>query len=525
MNENEEYEIQGYQELYEDIDDFKEYDNALVESEKVYKESLPKVVLDYVKSAEEVSHYNAIPASISYFTILGNICKDFVHIPNGRNHEDVRVHFCWVQTSGTGKSTLWNFVEGVSDAVFDKINQEGTHPPFIDPDTKVGGKRFDEAHPNGLPLMDNDGFPIKFNTFSVIDYTDSSLIGKFDQHMTEEGEKEFKRRAGVLEGMGLAHWDEFEYSGIFKQSQHKENSIVYLNTLMNSLAGKSWIISKALDSQEGRIMNCYAMRSVFATTYPPNNINQVMAEKGVLQRMLLYIWEVPAYKQHEMRLKQYAKSGTIEDVDTPVETFSDEMFEIYKELRKKYYQNGGNPLLTIEYTDEYRSSLMEAYRQLLGEMRGVPEKVTKLASTFLSRIMVTLMKVSTLCCIAETLERKEEDRFKVTGDNVRSAGLIVRQCYKTLLEWLERSLRSKKPVSAKAGENYKTMFTEAYEGMKKDDKGYVNKKMYMLEARNKLKLSRSQTYEVYNKYGKGYFEEIKEGRSFYIRIKKTGDEE
>ena len=90
---------------------------------------------------------------------------------------------------------------------------------------------------------------------------------------------------------------------------------------------------------------------------------------------------------------------------------------------------------------------------------------------------------------------------------------------------LERSLRSKKPVSAKAGENYKTMFTEAYEGMKKDDKGYVNKKMYMLEARNKLKLSRSQTYEVYNKYGKGYFEEIKEGRSFYIRIKKTGDEE
>ena len=56
------------------------------------------------------------------------------------------------------------------------------------------------------------------------------------------------RIAGQLEGNGLAHWDEFEYSGIFKQSQHKENSIVYLNTLMNSLAGESWIISKALTS-------------------------------------------------------------------------------------------------------------------------------------------------------------------------------------------------------------------------------------------------------------------------------------
>jgi ABC-type siderophore export system fused ATPase/permease subunit len=61
---------------------------------------------------------------------------------------------------------------------------------------------------------------------------------------------------------------------------------------------------------------------------------------------------------------------------------------------------------------------------------------------------------------------------------------------------------------------------------KTDDKGYVNKKMYMLEARNKLKLSRSQTYEVYNKYGKNHFEEIREGRSYYIRIKKKkGDEE
>ena len=90
---------------------------------------------------------------------------------------------------------------------------------------------------------------------------------------------------------------------------------------------------------------------------------------------------------------------------------------------------------------------------------------------------------------SRNIRKEEEDRFKVTGDNVRSAGLIVRQCYKTLLEWLERSLRSKKkPTSAKAGENYKTMFTETYEGMKKDDKGYVNKKMYMLEAKKQTKV-------------------------------------
>ena len=44
----------------------------------------------------------------------------------------------------------------------------------------------------------------------------------------DDGENVYEGNPGVLEGNGLAHWDEFEYSGIFKQTQHKENSIVYL---------------------------------------------------------------------------------------------------------------------------------------------------------------------------------------------------------------------------------------------------------------------------------------------------------
>ena len=98
-NDNEEWTIQGYQEIYEDVDDFQEYDNMVVEQERAVKEELPEVILKFIKSAEEVSHFNAIPAGAGFLAILGNICKNFVHIPNGRNHEDVRLHFCWIQTS------------------------------------------------------------------------------------------------------------------------------------------------------------------------------------------------------------------------------------------------------------------------------------------------------------------------------------------------------------------------------------------------------------------------------------------
>jgi len=107
-----------------------EYMETLETNAGVFSEALPRVVRDFQKSAVEVSHYNDIPAGISFFTILGQICKDFITIPNGRNHEDTRIHFCWIQTSGTGKSTLWNFVGPVANRVFKRINAQNAHPPY-----------------------------------------------------------------------------------------------------------------------------------------------------------------------------------------------------------------------------------------------------------------------------------------------------------------------------------------------------------------------------------------------------------
>ena len=209
--------------------------------------------------------------------------KDFIVIPSGQGREDTRVHFCWIQTSGTGKSTMWNFVGPVAKGTFKMINElphERKHPPYIrNPET---------------PAL---SMPRYFDIFGITDYTDSVLIGGYDKDVNDDGEIEYTRRPGVLEGNGLAHWDEFEYSGIFKQSQHKENSIVYLNTLMNSLVGESWIISKALTSFGNMVMECFCERSVLAMTYPPNNLNDIIAEKGVLQRMILFVWDVPEFIQ------------------------------------------------------------------------------------------------------------------------------------------------------------------------------------------------------------------------------------
>ena len=486
---NEEYDEEEYMETFET--------NA-----GVFSEALPKVVRDFQKSAVEVSHYNDTPAAISFFTILGQICKDFITIPNGRNHEDTRIHFCWIQTSGTGKSTLWNFVGPVANRTFAKINDLNKHPAFLNKD-KVPMTRY-------------------FDTFGVTDYTDSVLVGGFTESLDDEGNKEWERNPGVLEGSGLAHWDEFEYSGIFKQTQHKDNAIVYLNTLMNSLAGESWVISKALSSYGGEVMECFCERSVLAMTYPPSNLNAVMAEKGVLQRMLMYIWDVPEFVQHKMRLEQIEKAGTIEEVNQPIDKYVKAMFELYEKTQERFNEVGGDPLKTMTYTEDFNQVLRLEYENMRAYLHNTRSDVSAIAGNFTTRLMKILYKMSVLCSVASAPSITDKDqRFIVTGHNVRQAATIIRQCYMTLVDWLERSLRVQR--QSIADNSLESSFIEVYTKMDKDDEGFVNKTLLLTEVRNKVKKSQAQIYRHYEVI-RHKFDEMRIGRSVYAKYNK-GDEE
>ena len=482
--------------------DEEEYMEMLETNAGVFSEALPRIVREFQSSAVEVSHYNDIPAAICFFNVLGQIVKDFITIPNGRNHEDTRIHFCWVQTSGTGKSTMWNFVGPVAEKTFAMINSSNKHPPFVR---------------NNLPMNRI------FNTFGVTDYTDSVLIGGYDKEMNDDDEVEFVRRPGVLEGNGLAHWDEFEYSGIFKQSQHKENSIVYLNTLMNSLAGESWIISKALTSFGGMIMECFCERSVLAMTYPPNNLNDVMAEKGVLQRMLLYVWEVPEFIQHKMRLEQIEKAGTIEEVNQPIDKYANAIFKIYELTQQRFNEVGGDPLKTMRYTEDFNQVLKLEYESMRLYLHNTRPDVAKIAGNFTTRLMKILYKMSVLCSVASAPSIKNKDQqFVVTGHNVRQAATIVRQCYMTLVDWLERSLRAKRKSIAE--NSLESVFIDVYDKMKKDDEGFVNKTTLLTEVRTKAKKSRAQVYRHFDVIRHKFEEQKGSNNRTYVKLIRSDEE-
>ena len=121
------------------------------------KNPLPAVVRSYTDDALLASNFNRTPATMSFFVVIGQLCKSMVAIPSNLNTDDTRMQFLWLQTSGTGKSTLTNWFLPILKESFSLINEKhGTN----------------------------------FNLFDITDYTDAALIGSIEtkKEYVEDGE-------------------------------------------------------------------------------------------------------------------------------------------------------------------------------------------------------------------------------------------------------------------------------------------------------------------------------------------------
>jgi hypothetical protein len=500
--------------MNENIDDdwmaTDEYDDSILDEMPIEEiievakgEKLPELLDGWVKEATNVSHYNDIPAAMTGLVLVGQMIKQFVKIPIKASLVDSRIHFVWIQTSGTGKSELMNFVIPVSEKLWDKINALEGYAPHeqIDPHEKLQ----------------------QFDNFDVVEYTDAALIGYQKQIILreadedqglEQGDIDWEPVKGSLDGHGLARWDEFTNAGVFKQSHHKESVVTYLNTLMNPIGGSSQIITKKL--KEGPKVFCHSERSVLATTFPPRNLDQAITETGLFQRAVLYIWEVPEHIKDEIDDMVTDNFGIFEDINLPIDKFTDEFFEIYKLTKARYLEVGENPTQTIRYSKEFKQALhlrKKDLRTLVSQEEGI---IRDTARTFMTRLLIMMGKISVLCCVADSKDIKDpKKRFIVTGQNVNQAAFIIRNCYKSLISWFIQSLKVRKADLIKNGKG--AVFLKAYNELK-DSEGWVTKTELFDRVKKQANLKQTQLY-VHFKPIQNHFEIKKKGKVPYLRLK------
>tara|TARA_R100001594_G_scaffold61103_1_gene95114 strand:- start:7328 stop:8770 length:1443 start_codon:yes stop_codon:yes gene_type:complete len=431
------------------------------------KLSLPMFIEEYVKSATEVSKYNHVPAALTAFVLLGQICKDKVALVSGRRIEDTRIPFLWMQTSGTGKSEMYNFFGPVARKSFQILNEK---------------------------------YRTDFSIFDITETTDAALIGSLKQEEQIIEDEDGNRKKiyvdvpikGALEGNGLIVYDEFEYSGVFKQSQHRENVVLYLNTLMNSLHGQNWKITKKLKDGDEPI-TCLSRRSPYATSYIPEGLTKVISEKGVLQRMLIFIWEVPQHIQDEIRESVIRDVGTKIDSVAPINKYANGFIKIYEALDEKYQEVGENSELVLKYSENFTDALMREFWSMKNYIANSRPEVLSIAGNFITRMNNHLVRMAVLCCIAEAPSIKDKDkRYIVNTKHVIQASSLIRQCYKSLVSWLDVALKvQKKTLEDRANVG---AFRESYQELKDKD-GWVSKTRLFAKVREKTGKHDSTLYK------------------------------
>tara|TARA_R100001163_G_C5059916_1_gene196659 strand:+ start:755 stop:2206 length:1452 start_codon:yes stop_codon:yes gene_type:complete len=464
-------------------------------------ERLPIGVIKWTNTFAEVSRYNEYPAILAYFCLLGQIIKDNCIIPYGFTKEDTRFHVGWIQTARSGKSVLNDFLTQVSLKTFDYINSQMGRP---------------ESDPY-------------FTMFDVVDYTDAALIGSVktvkNEHYGEEGhpqsdEKEVEKQVyGALEGTGLAVFDEFESSGIFKRSAHKENVVTYFQKFMNTLTTDGYKIKKKL--AHGPELICDCQRSVWATTYVPEHLTDVIATKGVLQRMFLYVRDVPQHVLDDMRRELIRSLGTTKARLKPTNDFAKHMLELWDCTVKRYNELDGDKEKIVSFADGCHDLMELEYSNMVRYLAKVPDEVRKVVSLFETNSLIYIAKLAVLCTIAETPNRREEERWVVFPRNIRQASWIVRQGYMSLVGWMITSLKVQR--TSVAEQINVSDYIEAFNTMDKIE-GYVNKAELRVYMEQRYHVPQARFYRVWPKISHK-FETKKAGKTILIKLKEENENE
>ena len=158
---------------------------------------------------------------------------------------------------------------------------------------------------------------------------------------------------------------------------------------------------------------------------------------------------------------------------------------------------------------ERECELMEEY--IVNSRQEVFESV----ETFVNRMLKHIQKMAILCAVAEAPSIADKNkRFIVTAKNVLQASSLIRKCYKSLVSWLDESLRiEKRGLEERANIN---VFKTVYRELNTKD-GWVNKNVLFQKVREKTKKGQSTLYKWWAKIDE-YFEEEKINKVVYVKL-------
>ena len=234
--------------------------------------------------------------------------------------------------------------------------------------------------------------------------------------------------------------------------------------------------------------------------------------------MIIFIWEVPQHIQKQMRRRLIGDWGTIKTREENIEKYSNAFMTLYDTVKERYDEVGGDPLKVLTLHPDAKDALLRECELMEEYITNSRQEVFNSVQTFINRFLKHIEKMAVLCCIAEAPSIKDKSkRFVVTQKHVIQSSSLIRNCYKSLVSWLDEALRVEKQHGQEMANI--SVFKSIYHKLNTSEDGWVNKSELLAKVREETKKSPATIYKWYAKVEEVFDEKRMGGTAVYVRLK------
>jgi hypothetical protein len=188
---------------------------------------------------------------------------------------------------------------------------------------------------------------------------------------------------------------------------------------------------------------------------------------------------------------------------------------------ERYNSIDGKKAEMVTFSDGVTDLMELEYSNMVRYLNKIPDEVRKVVSLFETNSLIYIAKLAVLCSVAETPNRREEERWIVFPRNVRQASWIVRQGYMSLVGWMLTSLKVRRTSIAE--QSNVQDYIDAFGTMDKIE-GWVNKAELRVYVENRYNIPQAKFYRDWPKISH-LFESKKVGKTALIKLKESEENE
>jgi hypothetical protein len=360
------------------------------ETEKLY------ALDDWMKLFNKISFENEIPGRILYHVLLGTALADKKIYMNNGTFLDYRIHFFFLQSSGSGKGQAFWLMKKMLNSL-----------------------RIPMVSPIGISHRE-------IHSYKCGNETDASLL---DRPEMKKNIDTGNIVSGILSLYDTLYFEEARC--LLETGKFNDNIKEILIGIMEPIGSENHGYSKKLRDWTRQIITSSRV-SIFASTRPVTTMKENLIWNGLLQRMMFYVRELDGDERQKMLQKASSSAFGSESNSAAIDT---EILKVAEKIQKVIDFAASNTItIKPESASELSSFLNSKASSFWNDLKEInTTTISNIVESFIGRYKDLIIKLAYHSAITRR-------STKVELCDLEYAYSLLKECYDSQINWIQEKV-------------------------------------------------------------------------------------